>query len=395
MLDGDEKSPVDASQLEQAFALFNEASRQLVDSYHDLEGQVATLSHELALANGALRNEYEAKLALTNRLSALLQALPAGVVELDTHGKVQEMNAAAEQMLSSDCYGRDWPTVKRSCFSIGEEGILQVAKIRPGQIGDIKVNISESHIEGAGGTIVLLQDVTEAWMLQQKIAGQRKLVEMGEMAAGLAHQLRTPLATALLYGANLTRPELTQVDRLKFSGKLVTKLKHLEVLIKNMLQFVRGRPQESSVFPVGDMIEDAAQLVMAQFESAQVTLRLGEVSQTPLKANRKELAGVVANLLENSLHASTAGQVVEIFARCEGDYVTIEVIDNGAGIAAELQDRLFEPFFTTKKEGTGLGLAIVRSRIQAYGGSVQLQSQEGKGATVRLTLPVATKHPMV
>lgn len=372
--------------LEEAFSLFNEASRQLVDSYQELEGKVASLSQELAVANGQLRVEFEAKSALSLRLSSLLEALPGGVVELDNAGRVSAMNPAAVKMLGGDCVDLNWVDVERQRLSPTE--LEQVwSCLSPGE--DRRVQIIASEPAGFPGAILLLQDVTQVWLLEQKLSRNQRLIEMGQMSAGLAHQLRTPLASALLYAANLARPGVSEPDRIKFADKLLPRLRHLEGLIKNMLQFVKGNRAELAAVMVASIVDDAVQTMQVLLEKHQISLILhGQDSDVPVLVNRKEMAGALVNLLENAVLASLPGGEVTLEVRREDAGVIFVITDHGAGVAPEVQARLFEPFFTTRKEGTGLGLAIVKNLVESYSGSIRFESQVGLGSKVSIWLPL-------
>jgi two-component system sensor histidine kinase FlrB len=213
---------------------------------------------------------------------------------------------------------------------------------------------------------------------------------MGEMAAGLAHQLRTPLATALLYAANLTRPALAETERIRFSEKILARLRHLEQLIQDMLSFVKGQGGEREMLPVSGLLAELRQIMEPQMSQHGVVLVVeGLGGERVLRGEHKALVGALVNLLENALQACEPGGRVMLRAGLEGaDWLVLTVSDSGRGFDEALADRLFEPFFTTRSEGTGLGLAIVRSVVEAHGGSVEAHSRPGEGSEFVVKLPL-------
>ncbi|MDW8322498.1 MAG: ATP-binding protein [Burkholderiales bacterium] len=222
-----------------------------------------------------------------------------------------------------------------------------------------------------------------------ELARRERLSALGEVAARLAHQLRTPLAAALLYVGHLARPELSEADRLRFAAKAGERLQHLERLITDMLAFVRGARGRPSRFAVQALLEEALQVIEAQASSAgvclQVQARCGELSMV---ADRAALVGALTSLLENALQASPAGSTIRLIAHAEaGPFVVFQVQDEGAGIPEQVRARLFEPFYTTRAEGSGLGLAIVKQVAEAHGGWVEVQSQLGRGSLFSLYIP--------
>ena len=377
--------PPDMRELEAAFSLFNEASSQLASAYAELQGRVDRLAGELAVANGELRRQYLEKEALSERLRLLLDALPGAIIVLDGTGRVIEANPTAASWLGDTLMGAHWATVAAA-------RLVAVPGAQEWQLGDSgrgrRVTLSESPLDAAGGRILLLNDITEAVRLRQALEQHKRLSAMGEMAAGLAHQLRTPLATALLHTANLARPDLSEADRRRFSERVRERLRHLERMIQDMLLFVRGQPAVEAGVEVDDILSEAVQTIEPQMQPAGVTLRRPPApTGAQVRGDRKALVGAVLNLLENALQATPAGGEVAVSAASGGGWVHIAVRDTGSGMGPDLLQRVFEPFFTTRQEGTGLGLAIVRSVAAAHGGDVGVTSEPGRGCEFVIRLP--------
>lgn len=388
----DSSPPIDPRSLEAAFSLFNEASAQLASAYQDLQQQVERLTEELAVANGELKRQYLEKEALSQRLELLLDALPGGVVVLDADERVVEANPAAAALLGGEPQGRTWREV--AAAALVPAAIPNEWEVRSGA-GPRRLTISESPLDAAGGRILLLQDITDAVRLQQQLEQHKRLSAMGEMAAGLAHQLRTPLATALLYAANLSRPGLKEAERQRFSERIRERLHFLERMIQEMLMFVRGQAAGNETFAAGELIAELAQIMEPQMAGRGVRLCVTDAcGGAVLRGGRKALAGALLNLLDNALRASEPGGSVALRVVGQDGELCIEVSDTGCGIPAELQERLFEPFFTTRQEGTGLGLAIVRSVVEAHGGTVSFVSTPGGGSTFTVSLPASVQTPM-
>lgn len=377
-------------ELEAAFSLFTEASRQLSESYAELQLQAVSLTSQLEIANGALRKEFEEKAALSRRLTLLLERLPAGVLELNAEGVIIEANPAARRLLGRTVVGHSWQKIKDERFSATPETDLLCYR-EDGATHVRHLSLIESEIPEGAARLVLIHDLTESWELQQALARHQRLAAMGEMAAGLAHQLRTPLATALLYAGHFARPTLGDSDRIRFAGKMLDRLNHLEALIGNMLRFVRGQAQELEVLPVQVLLEEAGHSVLPQLEKDGLSLSFNGVEADALVCvNRKEMVGALINLLDNARLASCAGQQVTVRLEKADEAVIIRVVDEGCGMSHEVLSRLFDPFFTTRKDGTGLGLAIVRNMVALYGGDVSAESEMGRGSVLKIRLPLAS-----
>ena len=374
-----------AQELQRAFDVFNQVSLELTQAYEGLQGRVESLTAELAVANGELRRQYQEKEALSERLSLLLNALPAGVVVLDSAAQISEANPVARQMLGEEIIGSEWATLAQNRL---------VASDAPDewQLDARRVAIAESPLDSAGGRLLLIHDITAAHQLKADVERHQRLAAMGEMAASLAHQLRTPLATALLYSANLAQPELSDAARTRFAGKATEQLKRLERLIQDVLLFARGESIGRDVIPAASLVAEVAQTIAPLCQEKGISFSVVcEVGDSIIIGSRKALGGALVNLLENAMQAceGRAETVVSLEASCVGRELRIGVRDTGGGIAPDAQARIFEPFFTTRGQGTGLGLAIALGVARAHGGSIEVSSVPGLGSEFILRLPCA------
>lgn len=372
------------AELQRAFAVFNQVSAELTHAYEALQTKVTSLTEELAVANGELRRQYQEKEALSERLSSLLDALPAGVVLLDEVAEVVAVNPAAISMFGVDVLGKHWGDVANRylepTLALGEWGL-----------GEGRVSIAESVLPSAGGKILLIHDITTANRMKAELERNQRLVAMGEMAASLAHQLRTPLAAALLYTSNLGLPEVADEARIKFSEKASGQLRRLERLIQDVLLFARGESIGRDLMAANDLLAEAAQTVEPLMREREIAFAaVDECFEAKIVGSRKALFGALVNLLENAMQATPAGGKICLYGKRNGDLILFGVKDSGAGISPAMQAKIFEPFFTTKGQGTGLGLAIALGVARAHGGTIELAGGESEGAEFVMTLPLET-----
>ncbi len=380
------KSPINPQELEQAFSLFNLASEQLAATYAGLQDQVASLNQQLAIANGELKRQFLEKEALSQRLTALHSALPAGVVVLDETEHVIEANPAAEVMFGHALGGRAWAVVQACALRPSNN---PDEWITTGQAAARRLAVSMSALPGSSGRILLFHDVTQAHALQLELARHQRLSAMGEVAARLAHQLRTPLATALLYASQLAQPRLAETERTRFAEKVVARLTHLEHLIQDMLLYVRGEAGGREPIKVADLLADLRQVMEPQMLERGLVFHVTQgAGEAKLSGSREALTGALVNLLENAMQWSPAGGHVSLLSETSGAEVWLRVRDAGPGIEPATVERMFDPFFTTRSDGTGLGLAIVRGVAEAHGGAITVQSTPGRGAEFALRLPL-------
>ncbi len=332
---------------------------------------------------------------LANRHARLLEVLPAGVVVIDGEGLVQEANAAAVNLLGEPLSGEPWIKIIARAFQ-PQPGDGHDVSLKDGRM----VHISTSPLGSEPGQIILLQEVTETRALQNKVSHLQRLSTMGEVAARLAHQIRTPLASALLYLSPLLKDDVDQSVRQRFAGKLKHSLTHMEQLVKDMLAFSRGTMAATAPVSVDNLMDEVAQQFQAHpdADSYQLTTQ-NTVSDGYVYGSQAALASAVNNLLNNARQACGETGRILISAEFVEDkqqqtWIDVSVADNGPGIADSEQDKILTPFYTTRSNGTGLGLAVVQSIAKAHKGYLWLQSKQGVGSRFTLRLPIYQPQTM-
>jgi two-component system sensor histidine kinase FlrB len=362
------------TELQAAFRAFGSMSEHLSGAFDALRGQVAQLQRDLTAAHAG--NEH-----LATRLSALVKGLPGGVLVLETRGNILENNPAALELLGEPLSGQSFSTVLGRVVLTGGAP-TEHTELRNGRF----VNISRRELAG-GGEVVLLTDITESHLMQVFLTRQQRLLTMGELAAGLAHQIRTPLATALLYASQMTLPGRTREDLSRCGEKTISSLKLLDRLVNDMLAFAHGGAARELV-SVSALLEQVAQwLRPALRHGICLTIRT-QAPDLTVRANAPSLVSAILNLATNALQAAAAADLnLELLARRSATGgAQIVVSDDGPGIPARIRERIFEPFFTTRARGNGIGLSIVKSVVEAHRGSVNL-AESAVGATFVIDLP--------
>jgi len=371
-------------ELQDAFKAFNDLSTQLSSSYFALEEQVATLTEELVASKSERIKELQEKEQLAKRLESILQALPAGVVVLDGEGIIKSYNAIALELLGEPLEQQSWNSVSQRVFDI-KNSQHEIA-LKNGRW----VTLSTCPLGEEPGQIILLNDVTEQKVLQNNLSQQQRLVTMGQTAASLAHQIRTPLSSAILYSSNLKRQNLTNDDRAVLSEKLMARLRHLEHLVNDMLMYARGSNLSNTVFSLSDLVAELMQTIETHIEASHTHFEWqnkvnGDVF---LKGNRQMLISSLINLFVNAIQAMGENGNLLLKTGLNKNNLMIEIQDNGAGIKDENIENVFEPFFTTRSDGTGLGLAVVRAVIHAHSGDISVAQVKPQGTIFNIQIPV-------
>ncbi len=397
------QAPATTEQLEKVFETFNRVSEELDTSYRVLQVRVSTLTQELAEARSQRLQELAEKERLANRLALLMSELPGGVVVVDASGVITQANAAAETFFEQSG-GEPWAVraldSKRSL--LGKAWLLLISQAtQDGGAGENatellldngrRLSVSRQPLPDAHEELILLTDMTRLHDLQDTVSRDKRLSALGEMAARLAHQIRTPLSSALLYVSHLARPTATASERERVSAKVVDSLRHMEGLVNSMLTFVRGGPVVFEHIGLYSFVDELLALVEPLVNKAggvlTVSVALGS-ADVAIKGDRDELIGAVLNLVNNAIDVADKSLCIDIKLNTAGGLLQITVADNGPGVDADIRERIFDPFFTTRVKGTGLGLAVVAMTIRSHSGNIVLDTRADGATVFRLELPL-------
>jgi signal transduction histidine kinase len=234
--------------------------------------------------------------------------------------------------------------------------------------------------------------------MQDEFLRKNKLAELGTVAAGVAHEIRNPLASirtfAQLLPEKINDPEFTH----EFSQLVLKDVDRITKVVETMLAFARPTQVTVDNHPVSELVDEALLLAQTRLKSKRIELVKEHRNHPVLRVDKQQVLQVLLNLLNNAVDAlpehgqiriTTGRRPLESTSDGEvRDFAFIEVTDNGVGIPAALRHRVFDPFFTTKKEGTGLGLSISQKIIRDHGGTISVSSVEGHGTTFSIHLPV-------
>jgi len=253
------------------------------------------------------------------------------------------------------------------------------------------------------GAIMFFKDLTQVEQMEERERLRDRLVSLGEMAAGIAHELKNPLAGIEVMAGLLRRQMPASADAQALLADILSEAKLANAIVVEMLEFVRPLRLQVEPIDVAEMLHQAITLAESKTVRGGVSVRVDVAPDLPvLEADPFQLCQLFTNLLANAfealdgcgmIHVVTAPGTMMSDAVFSGEApeplptVTIDVADNGPGVPEGLADRIFNPFFTTKPQGSGLGLAIVRKIVDAHEGRIDLTSTPGAGTRFRVTLP--------
>jgi len=369
------------------------------------EPQRSTMSTSLSLAD-------EAALMRT-----IIATATEGIVTMTPGGRIELVNRAAELMFGfapGELIGQDVTTLMPNPYRDQHSSYVQnyldsgqarvigigrevVAKRKDGSQFPIHLSVGEGLVGNRRVFVAILSDISVRKELQARLSLAERLVAIGELAAGVAHEINNPINT-ILNCAQLIRDGDSPTEN---SSMIADEATRIAGIVQDLLQFARNDKRELVATDLADVAQRTVRLVRENFAKASVDIQVHVEPGTPtVRANRSQLQQVLLNLLNNARDAVLARQsgqkLVMVRAMPQQGGASIAVRDTGIGILPELADRIFEPFFTTKRArgGTGLGLSISKSIVDSFGGTITVESEPGQGAEFRVWLP-AENEPAI
>jgi two-component system, NtrC family, sensor kinase len=371
----------------------------------------------IAIQNARLYASLEQKISEYERLKEfnenIVESINVGVFAVDLEERIESWNAQMEVMYAmsrQEAVGRflrDILPVEfvREFLRLKDEpGVHNLYRFRlqtrsgENRCANVAIAPLVSRNFEVVGRIIIVDDVTERMELEAQLTQADKLSSIGLLAAGVAHEVNTPLAVISSYTQMLAKQVRGDQRVAPLLDKITQQTFRASEIVNGLLNFSRTGAAEFTALDVNHIIMETLKLLEHQFRASQVHLQTSlEDDLPPILGNSGKLQQVFLNLFLNAKDAMAAGGTLRVATQANG-HVAVDVSDTGSGIALEHVQRIYDPFFTTKstvsegqRRGTGLGLAVTYGIIQEHAGKIQVESQVGSGTTFHLEFPMARK----
>jgi two-component system sensor histidine kinase PilS (NtrC family) len=340
---------------------------------------------------------------------SILRSVGSGIVTMDLEGRVSSWNPAAEQITgyryaeirerSHEVFGESIKGIFGHTDDLKEGPINFDGELikKDGQrlILGMTASLLKDEKDAVRGIILTFQDITKIVEMEERVRRQDRLATIGSLAAGIAHEIRNPLAS-LSGSIQVLRKDLDlQGDNQRLMDIVLREAERLNTIITDFLEYARPRASSLEEISLSSLIDETIMLLRNSKNFREdISITCDVASSVLLQADAQRLRQVFWNLLINGCQALPGGGEIMISAmtgsRNDGDteWLRVVIADNGQGIAREDIDKIFHPFFTTKSGGTGLGLAIVYRIIEDHGGTIDVESEPGKGTRFIIMLPM-------
>jgi two-component system sensor histidine kinase AtoS len=391
---------------------------RLAAAFNHMAAELAQQRGALENANAELRRGFEELADLKTYTDNILASLTTGIVTVDLEGRVVTLNPAAELMagfFAGEVRGRYCTEVFAHTPDLAEllmetlasrapvPGLTLTLRRRNGRT--VPVEMSTAPLRGGEGkelgVIGVFRDLTRVRQLEDRLRRSDRLAAVGELAAGLAHEIKNPLTALLTFSRHLSRRFEDPEFRQKFQTVVPRELERINVIVERLLELARPAPLTFKPLRLPALLERVLELYGDRLEAQSVHVARSCARDVPaVWADAEALYRALVNLVANALDAMPRGGRLTLRVgwsdtetRAVGRRVALEVEDTGAGINPDDLDRIFNPFFSTKEGGTGLGLALTQKIVEDHGGSIDVRGGSGTGAVFRIVLPLMPDVP--
>jgi two-component system, NtrC family, sensor kinase len=371
----------------------------------------------IAIQNGRLYTSLQQKMAEYERLKDfnenIVESINVGIMALDMEDRIESWNAQMEVMYALP----RWQALTQKLQNVfpadfveefyrvrQNAGINNLYKFRlknpAGETRTVNVAIAPLVTRNFSvvGRLIIMDDITERVELEGQLSQADKLSSIGLLAAGVAHEVNTPLAVISSYTQMLAKQLQGDPQKSGLLDKITRQTFRASEIVNNLLNFSRTSGTEFADVDVNKIISDTLALLEHQFKTAKIQVQPSFTAPlSPIQGNAGRLQQVFLNLFLNAKDAMPGGGTLHV-ATTNGEMVSVRVSDTGTGIAAEHIQRIYDPFFTTKttpregqNRGTGLGLSVTYGIIQEHAGKIRVESAPGAGTTFALDFPLSRK----
>ncbi|MGM1023617.1 MAG: PAS domain S-box protein [Bacillota bacterium] len=371
--------------------------------------RINAMAYNLGMYTRRLEQMYEENRSVKEHLESVINQTADAIHVTDQDERIIRVNHAFEALYGwtkKELVGRKLqfvpPQQEEACKFQKErllqgESMVSIESIRMRKDGStVEISMSMSPILDEGGEILgfisVSRDITGRNRMEELLRRSEKLTTVGQLAAGVAHEIRNPLTTLRGF---LQLQQQNKVLNLKHNDIMLSELDRINLIVSEFLILAKPQAVHFQKKDVRYIVSDVISLLDSQAHLLDIVFNL-EVTEEPafVYAEENQLKQVFINLLKNGMEAMSKGGTITIHLFLEGESVKIFIRDQGTGIPAEMLSKLGEPFFTNKETGTGLGLMVSQRIIQSHKGTLDIDSIEGEGTTALVQLPTAEPEPL-
>lgn len=375
-----------AVRLNEAFHSFTQASKSLETYYGKLSEKVQYLTEELEKKNSQLNDVISKLRESKDFLQAVLQNIGEAMIVLDQEERITMINRAAEELFClrpDDARGMLFKELDHTLEESSSGAVLNVN----GRKYDV-IRSRSTVFDSAGsvrGHVVLIKDITKLKELERQDERNSRLIAMGEMAAKIVHEIRSPLCSMELFSTMLYK-DLEATAHAEMAKGISSGIQSLNNILTNMLLFAKNQKPSFRDVKLSSVIEESMKMLTPLTEIRGVSIS-NALTDEIINGDAELSKQVFMNVFLNAIQSMPGGGKLDVVMETGDEFITVAVTDEGEGICPDHIEKIFDPFFSTKDRGTGLGLTIAHKIMQCHNGFIKAFKNDGKGSTFCLYFP--------
>jgi len=364
----------------------------VVDTFQELVAKLKDKEKELERLKASAE---EKAVSIEAYNENILQSVPSGVISIDNNMKIKSINQAAGDILGLNTND----VIDKSIMEVFKEPLIKLMKenktfsraeyqYETGDERNVWLGITASELKDASGNIMgsifVFTDLTDIKALQAQVELKERLSQLGEMSAGISHELRNSMSVISGYAKLLSKK--TEQTNKPTVDAIEEEIKSMDKIISELLAFAKPTVLSMEELKLAELVKEAAASISGSNDAIRISIETE--CDPPVKGDAVLLRQVFSNLLVNAAEAMPDGGSINIKLRCIKNKAEVSIADTGCGIPEGIIKKIFLPFYTTKQKGFGLGLALVQKIIISHGGIVSAESRHGDGSVFVITLPL-------
>jgi len=341
---------------------------------------------------------------ITTYTGNILANMADAVIAVDATGKITLFNHAAETLFeqpAASAMGRFCQDIIGQQTSLLDQALRTGREVRDQEVTyrlngrtailSVTTTLLRNQAGGIDSAVAVIKDLTEKKTWEERLRRQEKLTSMGELASGVAHEIRNPLNAISIIAqrfANEFEPAENAEEYHDLAHSVVSATRQVSATIEQFLKFARPPELNLQKHCLTDVVEKMVTLVKSQLREKKIQLTFEATDRVEMFLDASQMEEVLLNLLQNSLHATPAGGAIHVVICRQNHEAIVEISDTGVGIPPDNLGRIFDLYFTTRDDGTGMGLSVAHRIVTEHGGRITVQSEVERGTTFAIVLPL-------
>jgi PAS domain S-box-containing protein len=362
---------------------------------------VGTLNEKKSIKNNKLQDELKKHIILEQYTNSIIESIKSGVIVINKDMFITIINQGAIEILDAnhDCVDQNFMEIFHCCRDIKLEILNAINEGKTAENIEVQLDKKQINVNISiypltlnstnKGLVIIIDDITELKKLQQQALRNEKLVALGELSSGIAHEIRNPLAIIKAIEQTMKGELKNNEEAMKELEIIDEEVERANKIVKALMEFAKPSKSSIQLYRVNDIVDEVLLIINKYAIQRNIGLEAYIAGNAQVLADKEQLKQAFINIIFNAVESMPTGGILKVSSNIDNDrWVKLVFEDTGTGIETENILKIFNPFFTTKEQGTGLGLSIVHRILEEHGCIINVISDLGKGTKFEIMFPI-------